>query len=245
MAAGALTRQGSPVLGLIYPGGRTEVTAETRTMYPSGITFLVENVGGQTLTPAGYDAVIQNIVPAARKLARDGAQAIMFMGTSMSFYRGAAFNQELADSMRRATGIPASTMSTAVVEGLKSVGGRRLAVSTAYNEDVNQRLGTFLDESGFCVLVMKGLGIERMGEPANVTSAELQKFAIGVFRNAPTADSLLLSSGGLNTSEAIAPIERTCRVPVVSSSPHALWAGVRMVGLSGAVLEHGTLLSRS
>jgi hypothetical protein len=53
-------------------------------------------------------------------------------------------------------------MSTAVVEGLRTVGGRKLAVATAYNNEVNARLTAFLKESGFEVLKLKGLGIVDM-----------------------------------------------------------------------------------
>lgn len=244
VAATAAGRTANPVLGMIYPQ-KVPVTAETLSMYPSGVAFLIEGVGLQTMTPAGYDSVIDRIVPAAKKLASDGAQAIMLMGTSLSFYRGAAFNQQLADSIRKATGLPASTMSSAIVDGLRAVGGRRLAVPTAYNDEVNRRLRTFLTESGFEVLVVKGMGIERIGEAGNVGAEDLQRFAIGVFREAPTADAVFLSCGGFRTLESIAPIERQCKVPVVSSSPHALWAGVRLLGLKGTAPGYGVLLSKS
>jgi arylmalonate decarboxylase len=234
----------NPVLGMIYPQ-TVPVTAETMAMYPSGITFLIEGVGLQTMTPAGYDSVIDRIVPTAKKLANAGAQAIMLMGTSLSFYRGAAFNQQLAESIRQATGLPASTMSSAVVEALRAVGGRRLAVPTAYNDEVNRRLQTFLTESGFDVLVVKGMGIERIGEAGNVGAADLQAFAVGVAQSAPTADAMLLSCGGFRTLESIAPIERQCTLPVVSSSPHALWKGVRLLGQSGTAPGYGRLLSKS
>jgi arylmalonate decarboxylase len=244
LAATASGRAADPVLGMIYPQ-KVPVTAETLAMYPSGVRFLIEGVGLQTMTPAGYDSVIDRIVPAARKLAADGAQAIMLMGTSLSFYRGAAFNQELADSIRRATKLPASTMSSAVVEGLKTMGGRRLAVPTAYNDEVNRRLEGFLKESGFDVLVVKGMGIERIGEAGNVRREDLEAFAVRVFRTAPSADAMLLSCGGFRTLESIAPIERQCTVPVVSSSPHALRAGVRLLGLPGTAAGFGQLLSKA
>jgi arylmalonate decarboxylase len=243
MAATWPVRAAEPLLGMIYPQ-QVPVTAETRAMYPAGVRFQIEGVGLQTMTPAGYDSVIDKIVPAARKLAADGAHAIMLMGTSLSFYRGAAFNEQLAESIRSATGLPASTMSSAVVEGLRAVGGRRLAVPTAYNDEVNRRLRLFLEESGFEVLVVKGMGIERIGEPGTVKKDDLEGFAVGVFRQAPLADAMLLSCGGFRTLESIAPIEAQCAAPVVSSSPHALWKGVRLVGQSGRVAGFGTLLSK-
>ncbi len=136
-------------------------------------------------------------------------------------------------------------MSTAVVEGLKTVGGRRLAVATAYNDEVNARLTAFLKESGFEVVKLKGLGITDMDSPGKVTEPELLKFSVGVHESAPEANAMLVSCGGLRTLEILAPLERQTHVPAVSSTPHALRAGVRLLGLSGTVKGFGTLLAKS
>ena len=77
------------------------------------------------MTPEGYDQVFDRIVPAAQKLAKEGANAISVMGTSLTFYKGAAFNDELIKSVKKATGLPSTTMSTGIVEGLKAAGARR------------------------------------------------------------------------------------------------------------------------
>jgi arylmalonate decarboxylase len=195
------------------------------------------------MTPEGYDAVIDRIVPAAQGLAKRGARAVILFGTSLSFYKGAAFNQHLADSIHKATGLPSTTMSTAVVEGLRAVGARRLAVATAYNDDVTGRLRTFLIESGFEVLAIQGLGLVNMDAPEKVSQRELEQFCVGVAEKAPKADAMVVSCGGLRTLELIAPLEKRCNMPVISSTPHALWAGVRLVGLQGKAPGYGTLLS--
>jgi len=140
-------------------------------------------VGLERMTPEGYDKVIDRIVPAARQLASQGANAISVMGTSLTFYKGAAFNQQLKENITKATGLPSTTMSTAIVEGLKAVGGRRLAVATAYNEEVSGRLRVFLEESGFEVLTVKGMGIERFQDrapdPERVDRIQRERVAIG------------------------------------------------------------------
>lgn len=236
---------GEPTLGMIFPPANIPVPPEAYTMYPSGVQFLALGVGLERMTPAGYDQVVGRIVPAAKKLAADGANAIDVMGTSLTFYKGAAFNQQLKESITKATGLPATTMSTAIVEGLKAVGGHRLAVATAYNDEVNRRLHAFLGESGFEVLAMKGLGIERFEDRPPVTHDELIKFTTSVWKTAPKADAILISCGALKTLEILAPIEKRCGVPVVSSLPHALWAGVRLLGLSGRVPGYGSLLSKT
>jgi arylmalonate decarboxylase len=134
-------------------------------------------------------------------------------------------------------------MSTAVTEGLRSVGGTRLAVATAYGDEVNRRLQTYLQEEGFEVLTIQGLGIEKVEDIRNVTPDGLLKFCVGVAESARGADALLVSCGGLRTLDLIEPLEQRCRIPVVSSLPHALRAGVRLLGLSGRARGYGRLLS--
>jgi arylmalonate decarboxylase len=135
-------------------------------------------------------------------------------------------------------------MSTGIVEGLKAAGARRIAVATAYNEEVSRRLKVFLEESGFEVLAVKGLGIERFQDRAPVTHDELLNFSAGVYETAPKADSLVISCGALKTLDLIVPLEQRCKVPVVSSTPHALWASVRLLGLSGHAKGYGTVLAK-
>jgi len=197
------------------------------------------------MTPDGYDSVIDKIVPAATQQAKDGANAIVIFGTSLTFYKGAAFNRELTRRVAQASGLPAITMSTAVIEGLRSVGAKHLAVATAYNDEVNHRLETFLHEEGFQVLTIRGLGVEKVEDIHAVTQKALLDFSASVFESAKTkgADALLVSCGGLHTLDLLQPLEQRCGAPVVSSLPHALRAGVRLLGLSGRVPGYGKLLS--
>jgi arylmalonate decarboxylase len=76
-----------------------------------------------------------------------------------------------------------------------------------------------------------------------VTQAGLLKFSIEVAQSAPGADALLISCGGLRTLDLIEPAEKQCGIPVVSSLPHALRAGVRLLGLSGRTPGYGRLMS--
>jgi len=243
-ASVALGAAAEPALGMIFPPANYPVPPEARLLYPSGIRFLAAGVGLERMTPEGYDRVFDRIVPAAQKLAKDGANAISVMGTSLTFYKGAEFNEQLMKTVTQATGLPSTTMSTGIVEGLKAAGGRRIAVATAYNEEVSRRLKVFLEESGFEVLTVKGLGIERFEDRPPVTHDELLNFSAGVYEAAPKADALVISCGALKTLDLIVPLEERCQVPVVSSTPHALRASVRLLGLSGQAKGYGSVLAR-
>ena len=243
VGANVALAQTRPLLGLIAPPADYPVPAEGLALYDSSIRFTVVSLGLKTMTPAGYDSVIDKIVPAALELKKRGVAAIDLLGTSLTFYRGAAFNNKLVDDVQKATGLKATSMSNAVVDGLRVVGARRIAVATAYNEEVNRRLSVFLGESGFEVLAMRGLGIEAIGDAGRVSQDMLQKFSADVFKQAPKADALLVSCGGLRTLEILAPLEKETRVPVVSSLPHSLWAGMRLLGLNVRTPGYGRLLA--
>src|ERR1700728_3524436 len=96
--------------------------------------------GVRALTPEGYEPAWNGILPAADYLAAKGVDAIMVIGTSLTFYRGPQAHARLLDDLRQRTGLPVSTMSQAILEGLREVGAKRIAVATAYTDVVNRRL---------------------------------------------------------------------------------------------------------
>jgi arylmalonate decarboxylase len=245
IAGTIVAKSADPTLGLIFPPASRPVPEEALAMYPTGVKFITVGLGLKTMTPEGYDAVIDRIGPAGEKLAAQGANAVVLMGTSLSFYKGALFNERLTETLRKATGLPATTMSTGVIEGLKAIGAKRVVAATAYDDEVNRRLQMFLKESGFEVLGVKGLGIEKVEDVDRVTQDGLLKFCVGVRETQPQANAILVSCGGLRTLEILAPLEQQGHIPAVSSTPHALRAGVRLLGLSGRAPGFGTLLSKA
>jgi arylmalonate decarboxylase len=246
-AAGALAAPlasaAEPVLGMIFPPANYPVPPEAKLLYPKGVTFLAEGLAFNGMTIESYDEAVPRIVPAALKLKGQGATAISIMGTSLTFYKGAAFNQELIDRVHQATGLPATSMSSGIVDGLKVAGAKRIAVATAYTDVVNATLERFLKESGFEVLTLKGLNLIRA--TGAVTQEQLSNFSAGVFAAAPQADTLLISCGGLSTINLLVPLEAKCKVPVVSSTPHALMNAVRLVGLSPRAKGYGSVLAKA
>jgi arylmalonate decarboxylase len=232
-----------PVLGLIFPPTGRGVPEEGVAMYGEHLRFVVTGLGVERMTPDGFDAVLARIPAAAEQLAAAGADAIELTGTSLTFYKGEAFNRQLCDLVSRTSGLPTTTMSNGVIDALKAVGARRVAALTAYNDEVNARLRAFLLEHELEPVAITGLGIEAMTDVERVTQRDLIEWGVRVREAAPSADALLVSCGGFRTLEIIAPLEARVGIPVISSMPHGLWAGAKLVGLSGAAPGYGTLLS--
>jgi arylmalonate decarboxylase len=232
-------------LGLIFPPLDYPIPPDAKRLYPSGVQFLGDGVGlpgGMTL--AGYDEAIPRVIPVAQALAKRGALAISVFGSSLTFYKGAQFNEELVQKVAKATGVPATTQSNGLVDGLRTVNARRVAVATAYTDIVTGRLKAFLEEHGFEVTSTKGLGYERIPEGA-ATQEVLFNLGVEAYAGSRQADALVMSCGALRTLDLIVPLENRVKVPVVSSTPHGLMNAVRVLGVSPRVEGFGMAFARA
>ncbi len=234
---------GKHTIGLVVPFAEDKVPDEGLKMYP-GITFVPRGTGVRSLTPEGYDAAVDKIVPAAEDLARQGVEAVMVIGTSLTFYRGPEFHDELLERVKKATGLPCSTMSKAVADGLDAVGAKKVAVSTAYSKVVNDKLTEWLKWRGFEVQALESFGITDFGGGAVAKSEEeIIELTAKACAESPKADGVLISCGGLRTLNCADPIEKRVGLPVVTSTQSAFWAALGLVGESGRIPGYGRMLA--
>ncbi len=234
-------------IGLVVPFATDEVPFEGPIMYP-GVRFIPRGVGVRALTPEGYESAWNGILPAAEYLARQGVDAIMVIGTSLTFYRGPEAHAQLLKDLRKRTGLPVSTMSQALIDGLREVGAKRVAVATAYTDVVNRKLKELLEAAGIEVLSLECFNLLEFNAPHKMTEAEiisLSDTAVANAAKAKGAEAILISCGGLRTLGVAEPLEASHGIPVVSSATAAFWAAMRLVGESGHVAGYGRLFEQS
>jgi arylmalonate decarboxylase len=231
-------------IGLVVPFAQDKVPDEGLQMYPD-VQFIPRGVGVRSLTPEGYAAAFDAIVPAAEELAARGVGAIMVIGTSLTFYRGPEAHDRLLERLRAATGLPVSTMSQAILDGLREVGVKRIAIATAYTDVVNRRLKELLAAAGFEALSLECFDILEFGGPGKKSEADIIALSEKAVANGPGAEAILISCGGLRTLGVAKPLEERCGIPVVSSTQAAFWAAIRLVGKSGHVAGRGRLLEQA
>jgi arylmalonate decarboxylase len=231
-----------PVIGLIVPPAAGAVPPEPPALYPS-VRFTARGLGLRQLAADGYAEAVERVRMLARALVEeDGAQAVCLMGTSLSFFRGGAFNDELVAIIENATGRPATTMSHAVCGALETLGARRLAVGTAYDDDVNRRLSAFLTARGFEVRSMVGMGIVAVDDVFAVTPDQVTDLGRRAADAAGSAaEAVFVSCGGLPALHLAAALEDETGLPVVASSTAGAWGAVRLLGHSGAAPALGRL----
>lgn len=231
-----------PKVGLIVPPASGEVPPEPLALYGDKVDFVAVGLGLGKLTPEGYDGVIERVGELSRLLAADGVQAVSLMGTSLSFYRGPKYHAQLVEIMQSESGLPATTMSDSVTKAFDAFGAKRLVVATPYVSSVNRLLEEFLVESGFEVVHLHGLGLERVEDILAVSQDELRQLGLEAMKSAKgEADALFISCGGLRTEVVTSELESELNIPVISSALAGAWGAVRLLGLSGRADTGGKL----
>jgi arylmalonate decarboxylase len=231
-------------IGLVVPFAKDEVPFEGPIMYP-GVRFIPRGVGVRALTPEGYEPAWNAILPAAEYLAGQGVDAIMVIGTSLTFFRGPQAHDWLLTELRQRTGLPVSTMSQAIIDGLREMGANRVAVATAYSDVVNRRLRELLAASGIEALSLECFDLLEFGGPSRKSEADIIALSDSAVERANGAEGILISCGGLRTLGVATPLEARHGIPVVSSATAAFWAAMRLVGESGRLAGYGRLFEQA
>jgi arylmalonate decarboxylase len=213
-------------------------------MYP-GVRFIPRGVGVRALTPEGYEPAWNAILPAAEHLAAQGVEAIMVIGTSLTFYRGPEAHAWLLEQLRRRTGLPVGTMSQAIIDGLREVGAHRVAVATAYSDVVNRRLRELLTAADIETASLECFDLLEFGGPSKKSEADIIALSNSAVERADDAEGILISCGGLRTLGVAEPLEARHGIPVVSSATAAFWAAMRLVGESGRIDGYGRLFEQA
>jgi len=229
-------------IGRISPSPETVGCEEWRRAMPEGVCLVETRTLLHDVTVEGLAETLKQVERAALELASAEVDVIVQAGTAIAFFRGFGHDRELSRRISGVTGIKATTSLTAVVEALRILGIKRPAVATSYLPDIDARLGEVLQQSGFHVPAIRGMGLRRSIDMGKVLPDETYQLAHAVARAAADADGILISCGNLRSFEAIEPLEKDTGLPVVTSNQAGLWQALRMAGIQQRLPDLGRLL---
>lgn len=150
----------------------------------------------------------------------------VFACASGSFVRGAIGERLLSASMLSAGAPVATTTSGALVESLRLLGARRIAVVTPYIDAVTERLIGFLNEYGIEVVSSIGLGL--LSHIWKVGYSEIVS-AVGTVDRLD-AEAVFISCTNVPTYDIIAPLERGLGKPVLTANQVTMCSALRAIG---------------
>lgn len=229
-------------IGRISPSPETVGAEEWRRSMPDGVCLVETRTLLHDVTVEGLSETVKQVERAALELASAEVNVILQAGTAIAFFRGFGHDQELSRRITTATGVKATTSLTAVVAALRALNIQRLAIATSYLAEIDARLVDVLEQSGFQVAAIRGMGLKKSIEMGKVAPEETYRFAKDVARAAPDAEGILISCGNLRSFEAIEPLETDTGLPVITSNQAGLWQSLRMAGVKDHLPGLGRLL---
>ena len=227
-------------IGLMVPSSNTTVEPEFYRALPRGVTLHTARLYLTRIAPEAILKMVEDMETQAKLLASADVDVIVLGATAPSFLKGLGYDRELIEKIRASTGCKATTTTTALVEGIRHFGAKRVVLGSAYDEKVNGIAKAFLEASGIEVVDMKGLALVDNLVVGRLSSDTAYDLALEV--NRKDADAIVLSCTNWQTMDAIERIERETGKPVISTTLASIWAALRAIGCTEPVAGYGRLL---
>jgi maleate isomerase len=225
-------------IGLLVPSSNTTMEPDFHRMAPEGVSVHTARMRLDEVTPDGLIRMADDAERGAALLATAGVDVIVYGCTTGSLVGGVRWEEDLVDRLHNNTGIRTMSTSGAVVGALRALSARRVGVATPYTDVLNLLETEFLEDHGFQVAAVEGLGLVNNLEIGRVEGRVIEGLVEAV---AGEADTIFVSCTNLPALDLIDGLERRHGRPVVTSNQASLWAVLRDSSVK-AIIGYGELL---
>ena len=234
------SRQEQRRIGLLLPSSNTTQEPEFTRILPDGVTLHAARLPLRSVDPSSTASIVEDIETESRKLADANVDAIVLAATAPSSRNGIGYDQELIGRIEAASGKPATTASTALIQALTVLEARRLVIAAPWSEAINVTAAAFIEASGFTVLAHRA-----MGHVSNLDIGLLDQqtaYDMGVAVDRPDAQAVMLACGNWQTTGIVDRLEAAVGKPVLTTNLVSLWAVLRLAAYHAPVFGWGSLL---
>lgn len=215
-------------IGLLLPSSSSVQEQDIGRALPDDITLHVARMRLNNVDADSTLRVVQEIETESQKLADVDVDVIIFPATAPSSRNGPGYDRELIDRISAASGKPATTASTALLEALHTLSVKQIALGAPWSASVNQSVAAFLEANGVKVLAQEALGLVRNLE-IGLLDAQTA-FDVGRRVNRPEADAVMLACGNWSTFGIVDRLERDLGKPVLTTNQVSLWHALKIMG---------------
>jgi maleate cis-trans isomerase len=223
-------RQDFRRIGLLVPSSSSVQERDFCRVLPEDITLHVARMRLSNVEADSTLRIVQEIEVESQKLADVDVDVIIFPATAPSSRLGIGYDQELIKRISAASGKPATTASTALLEALRVLSIKTIVLGAPWSAPVNQAVATFIEANGVSVLAQETLGLVRNLEIGLLDP----QTALDVGRriDRPQADAIVLACGNWSTFTIIDQLEHDLGKPVLTTNQVSLWHALKMMGRS-------------
>jgi len=212
---------------------------------PEGVKFSKAILGEEQETPEELKKMNERIEFEAKKLNLCYKSDLICLGcTSSSFIGGPNYDKGLIKRIESASGSPATTTITCVLELFKDMDIKKIALIGPYKEDIFDIEVNFFEHNGIECLYVKGLGLVTMPEFWNYymdpyACYHLVKKAVKSVHNIDCVFVTCMLSWILGIADTL---EREIKLPVISSSSATLYGILKKLEIPDPVYHFGEAL---
>lgn len=226
-------------VGLIIPSVNATIEPELAWIAPPGISFHAARIMLRETTPEGLREMNAGLDAAAQLVASVSPDAVAYACTSGSFLDGPEHLRAQVDAIAAVVGCPVVATSAALIDALRELGVTRVALATPYLDAINRVERKFLEDHGFQVVAVEGLGLSG---PAIREVPPERVMDLAMKADRADADAVFISCTDLRALEVAQALEDALGKPVLTSNQVTLWALLRALGRTPDIAGFGRLL---
>jgi maleate isomerase len=215
-------------IGVLLPSSSSVQEMDIGRALPKDITLHVARMRLNNVDAESTLRVVQEIEHESQKLADVDVDVIIFPATAPSSRNGPGYDRELIKRITAASGKPATTASTALLEALQALSVKQIVIGAPWSPSVNQTVAAFLEANGVKVLAQEALGLVRNLEIGLLDPQTALDIGRRVDR--PDADAVMLACGNWSTFPIIDQLERDLGKPVLTTNQVSLWHALKIMG---------------
>jgi maleate isomerase len=225
---------------LIIPSSNRLTEPQFHRFAPSGVQYHVTRLRMTGPYHLPLPELLPRIAEAAELLADPQCDLIVFHCTANSMESGLEAERQIIDAIQQATGLPAITTGTGIVEAFRALGARRLVLVSPYPQATNDKEIGYLNQVGIEVVRDRALDLGS----SDAFVAAPPSLWLETTREAadPRADAYFLSCTTIQSIDVIEELEAALDRPVVTSNQATIWYTLRSRGISDRVPGLGRLL---
>jgi len=188
------------------------------------------------------------------------ANVVAQFGYPFSFVHGWEKAQQIQKNIQGNSETSFVMMGVEVAHALRHLNSKSIAIAaTYYSENMSKILHGYLIEAGFNIVQSENWQSQGMVEDTDSDSfigeGELdpmdwatpvnavEKAVRNVSQNAPDADCILVTGGGMRLLDIVERMEKEVRKPIIGGDLTLYWGILRRLGVKEGICGHGRLLA--
>jgi len=227
-------------VGLLVPSSNSTQEPEFLQMLPESVSLHVARLSLSRIDPESTVAIVAELEKESRKLADAAVDIVVLAATAPSTRLGKGYDAQLIRRMEEASGKPATTAATAMLDAFAALGVRRVALAAAWSEATNKWVAAFLESHGIAVPSQVAMGVVSNNEVGRLDPDTA--FQHGRKADCGDADAVFLACGNWWTASIVESLERAVGKPVLTTNNMTVWHALKKLGVREGVPGFGRLL---